>query len=272
MPEDKSTPNDPLSGLLASIMAGSQIGQGPVPNEGDSLPTGMPGLSQGPNPPQSGESTGGGLGELLGGLMGGASPAGMPTQGAGDNPLGALLGGMLGGASQGGTPDQAAGSDPLGAFLGGQQGSGPAGGMPPPSASGDPMNAVLGMLGGGAQGGTSGTGALGENSFLAPIVDAIASKVGIPPQLAQAIVSFALLQLMGGKGAGLGEMLGGTGKVSQSYLHESGMVDELAQQTGMDPKTAANSLQQVLQAFSTQMGEGTTDDRQRSLQAWLDAK
>jgi hypothetical protein len=189
--------------------------------------------------------------------------------------MSAILGGLLGGGMQGGTPSQGAGGDPMSAILGGLLGGGMQGGTPTQGASGDPMSAILGgLLGGGMQGGTPGAGSLGNNAFLSPIVDAIAAKTGIPPQIAGAVVSFALTQLIGGQGSSgqLAQMLGGRGNVSQKYLRDSGLANQLAAQTGLDNKTAVKSLQQALQAFGTQMGEGTMEDRQQGLQSWLETK
>ena len=64
-------------------------------------------------------------------------------------------------------------------------------------------------------------------------------------------------------------MLGVSGSVSPKYLRDSGLANQLAEQTGLDKKTATKSLQQVLQAFGTQMSEGTMEDRQKSLQVRL---
>jgi hypothetical protein len=208
--------------------------------------------------------------------MGGSPQAGSaPLQDAGGDPLGALLGGLLGGgmSPSGGLPAQGTGGgDPLSSFLGGLQGGGPA--APDASAaSADPMSALLGgLLGGGMQGGPAGAGAgsLGNNAFLAPIVEAIASKIGLPPQIGGVVVSFALNQLMGGqRDPQLAQMLGGKGIVSQKYLRDSGLVSQLAEQTGMDNKSAVKSLQQVFKAFGTQMSEGTMEKRQADLQSWL---
>jgi hypothetical protein len=198
------------------------------------------------------QNTGQSLDDVLGTLSNSANttPADSPT----GSSLGDILGSMTGGSPQGGgAPATGAGGDPLSAILGGLLGGGMQGGM---------------------QGGTPGAGALGNNAFLAPIVESIASKIGIPPEIAGTVVSFALSQLMSREGSSgqLAQMLGSRGNVSQKYLRESGLASQLAAQTGMDNKTAVKSLQQVLQAFGTQMGEGTTEDRQQGLQSWLETK
>ncbi|MBI5031475.1 MAG: hypothetical protein HZB51_13180 [Chloroflexi bacterium] len=251
MPEENSSMNDPLSGLLGALLGGHPAVQDQIQNTGQSLDQVLAGL---PNATSSdGKPASSSFGDLLGSLMGG-SPQTENTSSAatGGDALSSILGGLLGGGmSQGGTP------------MPGQ-----------PMSGSDPMSSILnGLLGGGMQGATSNASVLGNNSFLAPIVDAIATKIGIPPQIAQAVVSFALTQLMSGQGdSQLAQMLGGTGNVSQKYLRDSGLVNELAQQTGLDTKTATKSLQQALQAFGTQMGEGTTDEHQQGLQSWLESR
>lgn len=249
MPEDKPITNDQLRGLLDALLGGNPAAPDQAQNAGQSLDQLLGNMASPTNATADDQSAGSSFGDLLGTMMGSAPQgANAPTTGAGSDPLGSILGGLLsGGMPQGGAQTQDA-------------------------MSGDPMSAILGgLLGGGMQGG-SGAGALGNNSFLAPIVRAIAAKIGISPQIAEAVVSFALTQLMSGDGNQLAQLLGGQGTVSKKYLRDSGLVSQLAQQTGMDNKTATKSLQQVLQAFGTQMGEGTLDDRQRSLQSWLETK
>ncbi len=66
---------------------------------------------------------------------------------------------------------------------------GPASGASAQGAqAGDPMSQLLGgLLGGGTPSNSpNASGPLG-NSFLAPIIEAIAAKIGIPPQLAGVI-------------------------------------------------------------------------------------
>lgn len=253
MPENDPMTNDPLSGLLGALLGGHPAVQDHLQNTGQSLDQVLGSISNTETNVPNSNPSGGSLGDLLGSLMGGMPQTGnAPSANASGDPLSSLLGGLLGS----GVPQS-------GASMPGQS-----------APAGDPMSAILGgLLGGGMQEGTSNTSALGNNAFLAPIVDAIAAKVGIPPQIAGAVVSFALTQLMGGQGdSQLAQMLGSRGTVSQKYLRDSGLVNQLAEQTGMDSKTATKSLQQVLQAFGTQMGTGTTDDRQQGLQGWLNAK
>ena len=90
-----------------------------------------------------GTKGGGGLGDLLGGMLGGASAGGRSAAGTqGGGGLGDLLGGMLGGAQGGNTNIASAGGggglgDLLGAVLGGAAGAGAGGGL------GDMLNKAL---------------------------------------------------------------------------------------------------------------------------------
>lgn len=263
--------NDPLIGLLGALLGGNPNVQSQLEQSGQSMDQVLGTLSSGPA--TGGQSAGGDvLGSILGSMMGGGAPqGGMPAQSSGGDVLGSILGSMMGGGAmpQGGTPTQSAGGDVLGSILGSMMGGGamPQGGMPAQSGGGD----VLGSILGGLLGGGMGSSALGSNAFLAPIIDAIANKLGIDPKIAQTIVTFALSALMSGAlggnqqfdSAGLVARVSSGKPVTQKYLKESGLLSELTAQTGLDQKTAAKSLQQVFQAFGTQMGEGSYDDHQR---------
>ncbi len=267
--------NDPLIGLLGALLGGNPNVQSQLEQSGQSMDQVLGTLSSGPA--TGGQSTGGDvLGSILGSMMGGGAPA----QSGGGDVLGSILGSMMsGGTTPSGMPTQSGGSDVLGSILGSMMGGGapqggmPSRGMPASGAGADPLGTILGgLLGGGMQGGGMGSSALGSNAFLAPIIDAIANKLGIDPKIAQVIVGFALSALMSGAlgggnqqfdSAGLVARVSSGKPITQKYLKESGLLSELTAQTGLDQKTAAKSLQQVFQAFSTQMGEGSYEDHQR---------
>ncbi len=86
---------------------------------------------------------GGGLGDLLGGMLGGATSAGRTAAGGaqGGGGLGDLLGGLLGGAQGGGTTNASAGGGGLGDLLGGLLGGAAAGGAA--GGLGDMLNKAL---------------------------------------------------------------------------------------------------------------------------------
>ena len=101
-------------------------------------------------------------------------------------------------------------------------------------------------------------------SFLTPLVSSLAEKLGLPGEVAQMVVSFAVDKLFAGaqgramspsRSGGdaldsqdlnelLAQMESGRG-VQTDLLESSGMVAELSEQTGLDADTAAASLQEV---------------------------
>jgi len=134
---------------------------------------------------------------------------------------------------------------------------------------GDILNAILG--GGGAN--------VGANSFLAPIVNGLAQKLGLPPAVAQTVVAFVLGKLMtglagggsplgaGGGGRqpagqqgldldGLLEKMGSGSGLDPAELHDTGMPEELSRHTGLDPDTAAAGLKEVLEMLGGALGGG----------------
>jgi hypothetical protein len=108
-----------------------------------------------------------------------------------------------------------------------------------------------------------------NNTFLAPIIGMLADKLGLPPAIAQMVVSFVLGKLLAGGASQaqvqpgrravpspaspqgfdldhlLDEMEGEQG-LGADYLMSTGAADELAEQTGLDPDMAARSMQEVL--------------------------
>ena len=128
----------------------------------------------------------------------------------------------------------------------------------------DPLGSILGgLLGGGQQGNAPAGGSLSDNSVLGPIIDSLAAKFGVSPQIAGAVVTIALTYLAGRAG-GAAAQKARKGKVSRKFLQESGLVGQLQQQTGMDSATAAASLSHVFQAFGAQMSGGTTRSAART--------
>lgn len=183
-----------------------------------------------------------------------------------ENPLEDLLGGILGG--QGGELGSI-----LGSILGG---SAPQSESSPSTLPGSDTS---------APGGDSAqmAGALPDilatlmsggslDSIITPLIASLADRMGLPPQIAQAIVSIVLNQLMSGlqgsaaspsgaqQGQGLNldslmeRMASGQG-IDQAYLHSTGVPQQIAQQTGIDPNTAAQSVQQILGMLGATTGQ-----------------
>lgn len=189
------------------------------------------------------------LDDILNAFLGG----GVPQKGqapASNDPLAEMLQGILGGGMGGATasPGMGAGtSDPLGGLL-----ESILGGM---AGQGDTSGGMAGM------GGTT-----GMNSLLAPVADALAKKLGLPPEVAMMVVSFLGAKLMSGAsgqaGTTSGTKQGRSGQASrgrsaspqaldldsllETMGNDKGMAQELAKQTGLDPATAERSLQEAI--------------------------
>jgi hypothetical protein len=176
-----------------------------------------------------------------------------PSGGSGDA-MAQMLGGMLGGQGQGAAGGGDLVAQAIGGLLGGQQSSGGAG---------------TGALLGGLQqilGGTPGTGqqlplgggsaSLGANDpimmLLQPVVNNLAAKAGISPQIATILASIALHYLLqsspntpGASPLNLGSVMqtlaAGKG-VSPTALQQSGMINDVMQATGMNEQQATRSL------------------------------
>lgn len=222
--------------------------------------------------------------ELWKAIIGGAQQ--QPAEGTGADTLSDLLGSILGGgAAQGGAQAESGGislPDLIGSILGGgaQQGIPGAGAqrrgaVSPTPQGGGGIADILGSILGGSAG-------MGANSFLAPIINALAEQLGLPPATAQAVVGFVLTKLLpgllGGAGAAapsatprrrtraaqpqvegldldsLLEQMGSEEGLDPDYWRSSGIADELSEQTGLDSDTAVQSLQQVFGMIGTQLG------------------
>ncbi len=164
------------------------------------------------------------VGSLFGG--GGGSQGGVNlSDGVDAGDIMGLVGGLMGGAQQPQAPSQ--------------QQAGGLGGM---------MGALEGVMGSG-QGGASDPVML----MLQPYIEPLAKKMNISPVIATIVISFVAHKLLAhhptsGRDSNqfnFEDMMGqvGAGKVDASLLHNSGMVKQLAQKTGLDEATAEKSLQ-----------------------------
>jgi hypothetical protein len=177
-----------------------------------------------------------------------AAPKPKAERAAGGQPdLGSLLG-MLGGGSQqgGGQPD-------LGSLLGMLGGGSQQGGGQPD------LGSLLGMLGGGSQQGG------GMGGPFDALVGPLAEKLGLPPQIASAVMMFLANALLAGKAGSrsgaaskddLGDVLGmlDSGRMDSSALQNNQLVQGLSQQTGLDQETAARSIGAVVDMLGGQQG------------------
>jgi hypothetical protein len=202
------------------------------------------------------------MAQMLGGMLGGGQQS--STGSAGADAMSQMLGGMLGGGqTQGGAGGDLI-SQAIGGLLGGQQSGGGAG---------------AGALLGGLQqiiGGTPGAGQLpmGGSSaamtssnpimlLLQPVINKLAAKLGISPQMATIISSIALHYLVqsspntpGASPLNLGSVmqaLASGRSISPTALQQSGMVNDVMQATGMTEQQAVKSLNTTFNVMGSQL-------------------
>jgi hypothetical protein len=190
--------------------------------------------------------------------------------------LGQLVGGLLGGAQQQTSPQQQAGGGDMlgqlaGALLGGgmQQQAMPQHNYQP--AAGNSGDMLLGALES-IIGGQPGTGqALGMNQgnlnlaasspvmmLLQPVVNQVAGKLNISPQIATVVASIALHYLLSSHPStspnaplNLGSVMQqmAAGGVSQGTLRNSGMTQDVMSATGLNKQQALQALDGVFSAM-----------------------
>lgn len=195
-------------------------------------------------------------------LEGAAQQQSSRGRGSANDPVAELLEGILGGAIQGQRSSSSTGGgleDILGSILGGGQQS-----QRGQSSAGGGLEDILGGILGG---GSSSAGASSPLSgLLAPIANALAQKLGLPPAVAETVVGFVLNKLLASRvsGAssaadqglnldGLLESMSEGGVQDTSYFSQSGLTQELAQKTGLDPQTAERSLAEALSLLGGQV-------------------
>ncbi len=311
-PQGQGGMGDILGSILGGAMGG-QTQQQQLPSTGQGgmgdilgsiLGGAMGGQTQQQPLPSSGQ---GGMGDILGSILGGAmggqtQQQQMPSSGQGG--MGDILGSILGGAMGGQTQQQQMPSsgqggmgDILGSILGGAMGGQTQQPQMPSTGQGGlgPLGSILGaVIGGGAAGGgdLKSIGiSVAANAFLAPIVNKIAAKLGLPPSVAQAIVAFAVQKLVlgatqqraqtsagsvaqpqAGAGPNINDILQSLGqgqRVDRRTIKQLGLADELAANTDIDPSTAARGLQAVFDEFSGPMTTTEQPDYSSLLQKWV---
>jgi hypothetical protein len=245
--------------LLESLLGGAQESSAKASADKDlvgGLLEAMMGGQQGSAPSE--EPLGGLLEAIMGGEPGGTGGLpGMSGQGApGGDPLGGLLEGMLGGGPGGagsmpGISEQAGlGGGLLGGLLQGILGGG--GG----SAGG--LGGLLeGVLGGASPGG------MGGSSSLAPFTEALSEKLGISPQLASVLITFALGLLTSSlRGSSRGgqaspESLDLDQLLDDEALRASGLTQQLSAQTGLSEQEAMADLREAVYLLAGQQSPPT---------------
>lgn len=184
-------------------------------------------------------------GDLLGSLI-----SSLGGSNAGGDELEHALGSLLGGSGAQGGENFV--NDLMTALNGGQA---PAPGSSLQVNHAGPLGELLNSILGNPQ------GAAGVNALLQPIINEVAQKAGIQPAVVQQVVTFAMALLAGQRRGNskfdpqdlMQRMQSGNG-LTTGYLNSTGLAQQLATQSGMDPKTAASSLQHVLSLLGAQAG------------------
>jgi len=164
-----------MEDLLGALLQGSQAGPGQSAGEGEADPLSL----------------------LLQGMAGGQTGSSQSAGESGANPLSLLLQGMAGGQAGSSQSAGESGANPLSLLLQGMAGGqgGYSGTSQATASGGGGLGNILGALLGGSSSG------LQSNSLLTPIVNGLAEKLNLPPQLAQAIVVFVLGKLLSNRQA-----------------------------------------------------------------------
>lgn len=168
---------------------------------------------------------------------------------------------------QGSSPSQ--GSDPMtdliGGLLGGPQqtqGSSQQGGL------GDVMGMLEKLMGGNRNGSTNQAPAGNDPlmMMLQPFVSSLAKKMNIPSEIAMIVVSFVAHKLLAhhptsgrdSNSFNLDDMLTqmSSGNVNAGVLHQSGMVREVSQRTGLSETDSEKALNTALTMFGSKLGGG----------------
>ena len=171
-----------------------------------------------------------GLEELLGGLMGGQSPQeGAGTGQGAEGEMGEMLGSLLGGGQQQGGDL----GGMLNAILGGDQ----------QSAGGADLGSMLGgLMGGGSQ-----SGDISQMPIVGPILERLSQELGIPPNIAMALVSAVIGmlgsgQITGGRSMGLDDLA----NLAEDQSTVQNIAQEVAGETGIDENTVVQAVQHIL--------------------------
>jgi hypothetical protein len=131
------------------------------------------------------------------------------------------------------------------------------------------MMGMLEMFMGGNQSGSMNQAAAGNDPLmmlLQPFVAQLAKKMNIPPEIAMIVVSLVAHKLLShhptsGRDSNsfdLDDMLSqmGSGNINSNILHQSGMVKEVSQRTGMNETDSEKALNTALTMFGAKMGSG----------------
>ena len=130
----------------------------------------------------------------------------------------------------------------LGSLLGGSQATTTTGGQAITPASQNASEDVLGMILNVVQSPQT-------SSFVQPIVNKVATKLGIPPATALTVVTFVIHYLATNHGTKIanGEDINGvlTQHSDANFIQTNNIANQLAQKTGLDSQTSAQAMSEV---------------------------
>jgi hypothetical protein len=240
---------------------------------------------QRPAQPQQPEVPGG-IGDILGGILGGGGSSAPQQQPELPGGIGDILGGILGGGAS--APQQRPSQQQpelpggIGDILGGILGGGNTPQQRPsqqqPELPGGIGDILGGILGGGSSGGAGGMGidpSIAGNPILAPIVNSISKKLGLPPAIVAIGLSLILNKLLSkaasagqqrsaprqspspspsSSGLDLDEILGQmrAGNFDRRTIAQSGVVNDVAGETGLGQDDARTLTDEIIAALSAE--------------------
>jgi len=195
--------------------------------------------------------------DILKALMQSSGSQQQPQQsGASGDAMSQVLGGLLGGGQQSG------GGDALSQVIGGLLGGGQQGGSAPASQLLGGLEQIIGAQSG-ATAGTAPSTSDPLMILLQPLVNKLAAKVNISPAIATIIVSIVLKYLLKSHPStpdesplDLGSVmqtLASGGRISQSTLQSSGMVNEVVRATGLDQQQAVKTLDTTFKVLGSEV-------------------
>ncbi len=141
-------------------------------------------------------------------------------------------------------------STALNGLMGGNQGSG---------GTGQVLGALEQMIASGGQGNLQNTNTAGNDPMLnmiQPLAEQLSRRTGLQPEAARSVVSLILHRMlsshpsMGSNNARLNlpevfQQMASSGGVSSDLLHNSGLVNDLINSSGMDKQSALNNLSEA---------------------------
>ncbi|MFH1186431.1 MAG: hypothetical protein V1755_15585 [Chloroflexota bacterium] len=179
----------------------------------------------------------------------------LQQSGDGGDAMSQVLGGLLGGSQQGG-------GDALSQVISGLLGGSQQGGGAPATQLLGGLEQIIGAQSGAAAGAATSTSDP-LMALIQPLVNKLAAKVNISPAIATIIVSIVLKYLLKSHPStpdesplDLGSVmqtLASGGRISESTLQNSGMVNDVVRATGLDQQQAVKTLDTTFKVLGSEV-------------------